>query len=78
MEPYRPFVDVMVRGMIDKTSHVEELNRDLKNQLLKLPTVDVEIEDEKSPLFVATQRTAASLAKCFAGQQRKIAYPVLP
>lgn len=78
MEPYRPFVDQLVRGIIDKTSHVEELNRDLKNQLLKLPTVDVEIEEESSPLFVATQRTAASLAKCFAGQQRKIAYPVLP
>ena len=78
MEPYRPFVDQIVRGIIDKTSHVEELNRDLKNQLLKLPTVDVQIEEESSPLFVATQRTAASLAKCFAGQQRKIAYPVLP
>jgi len=78
MEPYRPFVDLMVRGIVDKSSHLEELNRDLKNQLLKLPTLDVQIDDESSPLFVATQRTAASLAKCFAGQQRKIAYPVLP
>ncbi|HCL04745.1 MAG TPA: hypothetical protein DHW64_01720 [Chitinophagaceae bacterium] len=68
----------MVRGIVDKSSHLEELNRDLKNQLLKLPTLDVQIDDESSPLFVATQRTAASLAKCFAGQQRKIAYPVLP
>lgn len=78
MEPYRPFVDQIVRSIVDKTSHLEELNRDLKNQLLKLPTVDVLIEEESSPLFVATQRTATSLAKCFAGQQRKIAYPVLP
>ncbi len=78
MEPYRPYVDGMVRDIIDKTSLVGELNRDLKNQLLKLPTLDVQIEEESSPLFVATQRTAASLAKCFAGQQRKIAYPVLP
>lgn len=78
MEPYRPFVDLMVRGMIDKTSHIEELNRDLKNQLLTLPAIDVQIEAENSPLFVAMQRTAASLARCFAGEQRKIAYPVLP
>lgn len=78
MEPYRPYVDGMVREIIDKTSLPAELNRDLKNQLLKLPTLDVQIEEESSPLFVATQRTAASLAKCFAGQQRKIAYPVLP
>ncbi|WP_026750927.1 type II CRISPR-associated endonuclease Cas1 [Sediminibacterium sp. C3] len=77
MEPYRPFVDLTVRELVDKTSQLDVLNRDLKNQLLKLPTLDVKIEDEKSPLFVATQRTAASLAKCLIGQQRKIAYPVL-
>jgi CRISPR-associated protein Cas1 len=78
MEPYRPFVDHLVRGVIDKTSDIQVMNRDIRNQLLKLPTVDVLIEDETSPLFVATQKTAASLAKCFAGSQRKIAYPVLP
>lgn len=77
MEPYRPFVDLTVRAIMDKTSQLDVLNRDLKNQLLRLPTLDVKIEDEKSPLFVATQRTASSLAKCLAGQQRKIAYPVL-
>lgn len=77
MEPYRPFVDLTVRTIMDKTSQLDVLNRDLKNQLLRLPTLDVKIEDEKSPLFVATQRTAASLAKCLVGQQRKIAYPVL-
>lgn len=77
MEPYRPFVDLTVRTIMDKTAQLDVLSRELKNQLLKLPTLDVKIEDEKSPLFVATQRTAASLAKCLAGQQRKIAYPVL-
>lgn len=77
MEPYRPFVDLTVRAIMDKTSQLDVLNRDLKNQLLRLPTLDVKIEDEKSPLFVATQRTASSLAKCLAGQQRKIGYPVL-
>lgn len=77
MEPYRPFVDLTVRELVDKTSQLDVLNRDLKNQLLKLPALDVKIEEEKSPLFVATQRTAASLAKCLAGQQRKISYPVL-
>lgn len=77
MEPYRPFVDLVVRNIIDKTSNIQQLDRELKNQLLKIPTIDVLIEDEKSPLFVATQRTAASLAKCFMGSQRKISYPVL-
>lgn len=30
MEPYRPFVDLIVRGIIDKTSSVEVLTQDLK------------------------------------------------
>jgi CRISPR-associated protein Cas1 len=77
MEPYRPFVDAVVRAMVDKTSHLEALTPELKVQLLKIPTIDVEIENESSPLFVAVQRTSASLAKFFIGESKKIAYPVL-
>lgn len=77
MEPYRPFVDAVVRAMVDKTSHLEALTPELKVQLLKIPTIDVEIENESSPLFVAVQRTSASLAKFFMGESKKIAYPVL-
>ena len=64
MEPYRPFVDVIVRGIIDKTSIVSELTPEFKAQLLRLPTVDVELDGERSPLMVAVQRTATSVAKC--------------
>ena len=78
MEPYRPFVDIIVRGIIDETSHVENLTPELKIRLLKLPTVDVLMNDEKSPLMVAMQRTATSLAKCYAGEQRKLLYPTVP
>lgn len=78
MEPYRPFVDVIVRGIIDETSNVENLTPEFKNRLLKIPTVDVLMNGEKSPLMVAMGRTAASLAKCYAGEQRKILYPSVP
>lgn len=78
MEPYRPFVDAIVRNIIDKTSAVDTLTKEFKVQLLNLPTVDVLVDDEKSPLMIATQRTAASLAKCYAGEQRKIIYPQMP
>jgi len=37
--------------------------------------MDVTIDGEKSPLMIATQRTAVSLVKCFAGEQRKLVYP---
>lgn len=75
MEPYRPFVDAIVRGIVDETSHVAALTPELKVKLLKLPTVDVWLDDGKSPLFVAVQRTAASLAKCFLGEEKKLLYP---
>ncbi len=78
MEPYRPFVDMIVRKIVDKTSAVETLTQELKVQLLVLPTMDVLLNEETSPLMIATQRTAASLAKCYTGDQRKILYPELP
>jgi CRISPR-associated protein Cas1 len=78
MEPYRPFVDIIVRSIIDKTSSVETLTKELKAQLLLLPTVDVVLDNDKSPLMIATQRTAASLAKCYMGESRKILYPNIP
>ena len=75
MEPYRPFVDVVVRMIIDETSIVDVLTQDFKTRLLQVLTTDVLLNGEKSPLMVAMQRTAASLAKCFAGEQRKLLYP---
>ena len=78
MEPYRPFVDAIVRKIVDETSAVDNLTQELKAKLLWLPNVDVKLGDDKSPLMIATQRTAASLAKCFAGEQRKILYPEFP
>jgi len=43
--------------------------------LLTIPAIDVIMFDEKSPLLIATQRTANSLVKCFNGEQRKLVYP---
>lgn len=78
MEPYRPFVDIIVRSIIDETSVVDTITLQIKTLLLKLPSMDVIMEDQKSPLMIATQRTAASLAKCYEGDQRKILYPEIP
>jgi CRISP-associated protein Cas1 len=77
MEPYRPYVDNVVRGIIHKTSHVNELNKELKVQLLNVMSHDVIIDGKKSPLMVAIQRSSASLAQCFTGDSRRILYPEL-
>ena len=78
MEPYRPYVDMVVRNIIDKTSAVETITQLLKVELLKIPTLDVILADDKSPLMVAMQRTAVSAARCYAGEQRKLLLPEMP
>ncbi len=77
MEPYRPVVDTVVRQIIHETSVIDPMTREQKNKLLAIPTHDVLIDGERSPLMIATQRTASSLAKCFLGDSKKILYPAL-
>lgn len=77
MEPYRPCVDSIVREIIQHSSHVETLTKELKVKLLHVPNMDVWMEGKKSPLMVAMSRTTASLANCYLGIQKKIIYPEL-
>ena len=75
MEPYRPFVDKVVCEILAEHNLIEDIPKEIKTILLSIPTMDVMMEDEKSPLMIATQRTAVSLVKCFQGEQRKLVYP---
>jgi CRISP-associated protein Cas1 len=77
MEPYRPYIDKIVYDMVQTFGLVSEIAKEHKALLLKIPAIDVMIENEKSPLMLATQRTAVSLVKCFEGTQRKLIYPSL-
>ncbi len=52
-----------------------ELTKELKAKLLTIPVLDVQINGQRSPLMIAVGFTTASLAKCYAGEIRKIAYP---
>lgn len=76
MEPYRPYVDELVYGIILKygTDNLE-LTQDIKTHLLTIPTIDVVISGKRSPLMVGVSQTTASLYKCFSGESRLIAYP---
>jgi len=77
MEPYRPYVDLLVLEIAEhyEEEEIELLTPRIKQELLVLPTVDVIIEESKSPLMVGMQRTTASLMQCYEGEKRKIAYP---
>ena len=75
MEPYRPYVDRLVYDITEQYGIDIELSKDIKAELLSIPTLDVVIGGKRSPLMVATAQTTASLYKCFSGELRKIAYP---
>ena len=77
MEPYRPYVDELVYSIVkDKGINNLDLSKEVKAQLLSIPTLDVVIGGKRSPLMVAVTQTTASLYKCFTGELRRIAYPV--
>lgn len=78
MEPYRPFVDNLVIDVMERMEITEDLTTEIKREMLAIPVIDVMINSKRSPLMVAAAQTTASLAKCFSGELRKIAYPEFP
>ncbi len=77
MEPYRPYIDLLVTSITAKFGYPEELTTELKRELLIIPVLDVVIGGQRSPLMTAVAQTTASLYKCFSGDARKIVYPVI-
>lgn len=75
MEPYRPYVDELVFNIVSRYGNDIELCKEIKTELLTIPTIDVIINGKHSPLMIATAQTTASLYKCFSGELRRIAYP---
>lgn len=76
MEPYRPIVDEAVLDIMQKYDQ-QELNTQIKSELLQILTRTVYFKTEKSPLMVALQKTASSLQQCYTGERKKIKYPKL-
>jgi CRISPR-associated protein Cas1 len=77
MEPYRPYVDRLIYEITEQYGVDVELSKDIKAELLSIPTLDIVISGKRSPLMVGVAQTTASLYKCFSGELRKIAYPDL-
>ena len=77
MEPYRPFVDLLVMQWLEKNPQTEELDKDFKAHILQIATKDVKIDGLRRPLLIAVKTTAVSLYKCYAGEKRQISYPEL-
>jgi len=76
MEPFRPIVDEAVHYIMQHYDE-QELNTEIKSELLQILTRTVYFKTEKSPLMVALQKTASSLQQCYSGKRKKIKYPKL-
>ncbi len=75
MEPYRPYVDRLVLSIIEQYGRIDELTNNIKQELLTIPVLEVNINGQRSPLMIAVGFTTASLFRCFSGESRKIIYP---
>ena len=75
MEPYRPYVDQLVCGIIKQGVDYAELTRELKAQLLTIPVLETCLLYTSPSPREAVGQTTASLYKCFSGELRRISYP---
>lgn len=75
MEPYRPYVDIKVMKILSENPEATMKSKDVKRELLSIPTEDVVIDGKRRPLMIGVSETTASLYKCFAGEINNIKYP---
>lgn len=75
MEPYRPYVDETIYDIYRQG--ITELTPETKGRLLRLLFADTRFDRVTRPLDVGLTFTSASLAKCFAGKQKKLSFPML-
>lgn len=77
MEPYRPYVDKKVLEIMSAFPDETTLTKEIKAELLQIPTMEVRINGARSPLMIAASTSATSLQKCYAGLAKKLIYPEL-
>ena len=75
MEPFRPFVDEI--GFELTIQGEAELNTATKSRLIRVLYVDTYFSKVTRPLSVGLSMTMASLAKCYAKEQKKLVVPLL-
>lgn len=78
MEPYRPFVDMLVRSLVLDGTPLDTLTTETKKKLLSILIVDVKMEGALKPLSLALSTTTKSLADCYAKERRVLKYPEFP
>ncbi len=76
MEPFRPFVDLTVRRLVE--SGEKDINRDTKAALAAIVTFDLEGPKGASPLQICLDRLSVSLAQVYLGERQDLEFPGPP
>jgi CRISPR-associated protein Cas1 len=76
MEPFRPFVDEIVFNQSQAGNYT--LTKEVKAELMRVVYADSEYGKLTRPLDIGLSMTCASLARCFAKEQKQLDLPVLP
>jgi CRISPR-associated protein Cas1 len=74
VEPLRPTVDLRVKRLWQAGQ--TEVTRETRADLLSVLTAEVRTGEQTGPLMVGLERMAASLVRCYAGQQKSLEIPV--
>jgi CRISPR-associated protein Cas1 len=75
MEPYRPYVDLVVVEMDRAGMSEQSLGREQKAHLLGVLNHGVAVAGRRTPLLLALQATASSLERSFAARRAALALP---
>jgi len=74
MEPFRPFVDFLVKQILDEGT--DELNKNTKSKLATIPRLDLKRQNCISPLQICLDSTAASLVSLFNKESEALELPI--
>ena len=74
MEPYRPFVDYVVYQLFEDSPEAC-LDKEVKQQLVRVLFTDVKMKGQIRPLQVALSMTTASLVRALKDKKESIIYP---
>jgi CRISPR-associated protein Cas1 len=76
MEPFRPFVDEIVYHLAE--NNIYTLTKETKAALVKVVYCDTQYDKVTRPLDIGLSMTCASLARCFAKEQKQLDLPLIP
>jgi len=75
LEPFRGFVESKVKQICETQIEINDLTQPIKARLLEVLYQEVKIGEISGPLMVGLHRTAASLVRCFTGEQKEMDLP---